>query len=277
MDNSKKPRHIRDIAHLYLSRLPRKSGERRRRVFVLASSRECFGGFHAANIALGFVRNGFAVELIEASGRLPCAGYFLRLPPEIYIKHRTQSPNESLSALGGVSVRYSHAPPTGGANGPAPGLAVGPRRGRAGTIEVVHLPPAGDMEAMKNVLDVMPDAIAPSAVPRAVVLAPDEARAREAGRNAFSGMPAVDWTTLSLEKRITTTDRPADTGHSLGYLVGWRTLLSDPVPCVVRDPESHVSRSYLSICDALVLPGAGLKERNEGKSPRRSASLGQIR
>jgi hypothetical protein len=276
MKDSHKPRHIRDIAHLYLSRLPKKGGKRRRRVYVTAANRECFGAYHAVNLALGFARNGFAVELLEMSGVLPCAGYFLRLPPRVYIKHKARSPEEPLSALGGISVRFAAGPEKGSENAPTPGLAVGPRQERAATVEVVHLPPATDIESLERSLSETAEAVSDGEV-RALVLASDEAEARETGRRVFRRRPTIDWTTLSLEKRITSAKRSKERRRSLGYLVGWRSLLSDPVPCVVRDPESHVSRSYLALCDALVSPGSIVKELNDGKSPRRSTSLGQVR
>lgn len=273
MEDFRKPRHIRDIAHLYLSRA--KSDRRVTRVWVTAVSRECFGAYHAANLALGIARKGHAVDLVEVSGVLPCAAYFLRLPPRVYLKHKAQAPEEPLSALGGITVRFSleeriEAPDLG-----SDGLAVGaPSRGSGRRVEVVHLPPASEFESLQASLARAREKADGGDV-RALILATDESRARDAGRRFLTGQEGVQWSTLSLERRVTAGDRSRNGGRSLGYLVGWRQLLSDPVPCVVRDPESHVSRSYLSICDVLVSAGSIAKERNDRNPRRRTASLGQ--
>lgn len=275
MDDFRKPRHIRDIAHLYLSRMPARADGRVTRVWVMAASRECFGAYHAANLALGIASKGHAVELVEASGVLPCAAYFLRLPPRVYLKHKEQSPEEPLSALGGITVRFSVEKRAEQQDPAAPGFAVGGPSRRCGRrVEVVHLPPASDTGSLQACLALARESAGKDGV-RALILAADESKAREVGRRTMGEQPGIHWSTLSLERRLTAGDRARNGGRSLGYLVGWRQLLSDPVPCVVRDPESHVARSYLSICDALVSAGSIAKERNDRNPRRRAASLGQ--
>jgi hypothetical protein len=275
MDDFRKPRHIRDIAHLYLSRMPAKPDRHVTRVWVVAASRECFGAYHAANLALGIAGKGHSVELIEASGVIPCAAYFLRLPPRVYIKHKTISPNEPLSALGGITVRFSLDPRDEEQERALQGIAVGGRSRRSGRrVELVHLPPAGETESVQASVTLAGSGAGSDEV-RALVLAADESTARDTGHRTFDAHPRVRWSTLSLERRLTAGDRSAESGRSLGYLVGWHSLLSDPVPCVLRDPESHVARSYLSICEALVTPGSTAKERNERTKRPRAASLGQ--
>jgi hypothetical protein len=283
MDDSPKPRHIRNIAHLYISRVAAKQSDPPTRVFVVAVSRECFGAYHAANIALGFEQKGYEVELSEISGVLPCSAYFMRLPPRVYIGHKAKSPHEALSALGRVSIRFSLSRDRSTGDALSGGLEVGPRRRSAGVVEVYHLPPLGDIEALERVLEESVESAGTqsgrsmAARPTAVVLAPNEPEARRAGRRLFENRTWVDWSTLSLDDRPERPMRTGNTRRCLGYLTGWRSLLSDPLPCVVRDPGSHVSRSYLSICDALISPGNAGKRRYDNRKSQRETSLGQIR
>jgi hypothetical protein len=256
MEDHNKPRHIRDIAHLYLSRLPARS--QRQHIWLIAESRECFGAYHAANLALGLARKGTAVEMVEVSGVLPCTAFFLRLPPQVYIKHKAQYPQEPLSALGGVKVRFALEEPAGPKNG----------------VELVHLPPDSDRETLQFCLGRLRENETGQRA-QAIVFATDGWRALDVGQRLFGAEPAMRWSTLSLERTSPTAGGLETAGRSLGYLMGWRQLLSDPVPCVVRDPESHLATSYLSICDALVSSGNKTKAKNERYPSRRSATFGR--
>jgi hypothetical protein len=285
MGDFQKPRHIRDIAHLFISRSAAKDSAPARRVYVVAVSRECFGAYHAANLALGFGRKDYAVELLEVSGVLPCSAYFLRLPPRVYIRHKVRSPHEALSALGRISIRFSLPGDRENADVAATGIEVGPRRRSAGAVEVYHLPPMCDLDSLERVLAEtveLGDTTATSSASgrvraKAVVLAPRESEARKAARRLFQNRTAVDWSTLSLDDRFGGSVGSSSSRRCLGYLAGWRSLLSDPLPCVVRDPGSHVSRSYLSVCDALLSPGSSEEEKHDNRRSRRAASLGQFR
>jgi hypothetical protein len=279
MENHNKPRHIRDIAHLYLSRLPAKGKSRRSVIYVAAASGDCFGAYHAANIALCCQQQGHRVRLFELSGQLPCCGYFLRLPPSVYIKQKKEFPREELSALGGISISFSVPDPAGDTRGPAQGVAAGFRRSSGSGLDIVHLPPAASREAAEQALrsaEFLHEGVAPLSV-RAVVLAMDDHAASVAGGRLFGKRNSIDWVILSLNR-----NRPggANTGvfrQSLGYLAGWRPLLADPLPCVVRDPESHVSRSYFSISEALQTPSGATRERYDTTKPQPPKSVGRFR
>lgn len=285
MDDIQKPRHIRDIAHLYISRLAAKDAAPATRVFVVAVSRECFGAYHAANLGLGFASKEYAVELVEVSGVLPCSAYFLRLPPHVYVRQKVTSPDESLSALGRVSIRFSVTGKRDNVESPAAGVETGGVRRSKGRIDVYHLPPASDPESLDNVLEAALGSVEAGTGPeagglyraRAIVLAPKHSEAQKAARSLFENRAAVDWRTLSLNDRSGGTPGAGDGGHCLGYLAGWRAKLSDPLPSVVRDPGSHMSRSYLSICDALISRGSAGRVGYDSRRPRRAASLGQLR
>lgn len=127
-----RPRHIRDIAHLYLSRQKAVV----RTVTLSANSREHFSGFHAANLSVAFVRAGYSVRLFELSGLLPDSCYFLSLPSEI-----TFSPSRQrfgpVAALDGITVFFSRVAPVPSPSG-------------AGTIDLVHGPPESVEDSAKS-------------------------------------------------------------------------------------------------------------------------------
>jgi hypothetical protein len=251
MERNSKPRHIRDIAHLYLSRLPEKRNGRHSLLYIAASSVDCFGAYHAANIALCLQQRGQRVRLIDLSGNLPCCAYFLKLPPRVYIKQKKENPGEELSALAGISVCFeapgSHAAKPGGEEGIVAGF-----RPRAGSqIDIVHLPPASASDAAEAALRSC-ESLPGVRNATAAVLAPDDRTAQMAGGRLFGSRSGIDWVTLALSRKPRAEEHEGSFRQSLGYLAGWRPLLSDPLPCVVRDPESHLSRSYFSVSEALI-------------------------
>ena len=81
------------------------------------------------------------------------------------------------------------------------------------------------------------------------------------------GQNDLDW-----NKEITAT--PNDIGFDYSFIM---PATNDRVPCVLRDPQSHVARSYLSVCDVLAAAGSNVKERNDGKNTPGRASFGQFR
>jgi hypothetical protein len=279
MGNHNKPRHIRDIAHLYLSRLPEKSNRHRVLLYIAASAPNCFGAFHATNIALSFQQRGYRVRLIELSGVLPCCAYFLGLPPRVYLKQKKEFPDEELSALGGVSIRFAPPETAAGGHESAPGVPAGFRRRPTSRIDIVHLPPVlADRTAGRAFRSTGPllDAFGVDRV-RAVVLAPDDHGALVAGGRLFGARNTVDWVTLSVQRNPRTEVQGGKLRQSLGYLAGWRALLSDPLPCVVRDPDSHVSRSYYAVSEALFSRPNATRESHDATERKPSESAGRLR
>jgi hypothetical protein len=281
MEELQRPRHIRDIAHLYLSRTKSREIAPRRLILVTAASRNDFPGYHAANLALGFAQRGFAVNLFELSGLLPCSGYFLCLPPRVYLKHKSHSPQDPLSAVGGVTISFAPGENAVGTTGPAEIDDSSTRRLQ--TVELVHIPPLEYPERIEAVVsEVLRDG---ASGPRAVVFGATSAQAADVGKRAFRNGRAVDWFTVSLEgrDRLTANEKSAGQPTNLGYLPGWRRLLSDRVPCVLRDPASRVSRSYLSVCDALAMrfgasprgPGPGGEWHHESGTFARTTGAGR--
>jgi len=279
MENHNKPRHIRDIAHLYLSRLPAKGKNRRSVIYVTSASSDCFGAYHAANIALCCQQQGHRVRLFELSGQLPCCAYFLRLPPSVYIKQKKEVPREELSALGGISISFAVPDPAGDTRGPAQGITAGFRARSGSGLDIVHLPPVSSREAAEQALlsaRMLHEGVAPSSV-RAVVLAMDDHAASVAGGRLFGKRDSIDWVVLSLNRNQPGEASKGVFRQSLGYVAGWRPLLSDPLPCVLRDPDSHVSRSYFSISEALQTPTHATRERHDVAKSQPSKSVGRFR
>jgi len=281
MDNNRRPRHIRDIAHLYISQSAPKDQRPATRVFVTATTKECFGGYHAANIALGFSQTGCRVKLLELSNVLPGSAYFLRLPPKVYVKRRTNSLScgvESFSALNGIRVYFDVPGDMVGDDVIETGIKAGQHGRQSRAVEVIHLPPVADHESLHDMLGTVVGSSGTQRQARALVLAPTEADAREAGRTVFGRWPSISWVTLSIRERTRPPIGRSNGGQHLGYLAGWRPLLADPLPSLVRDPESHVSRSYLSICDALMSLANTVESRHDGTTKnKRSSTFGRLR
>jgi hypothetical protein len=276
MERKSKPRHIRDIAHLYLSRLPEKRSGRRTLLYIVASSVDCFGAFHAANIALCLQQRGRRVRLFELSGILPCSAYFLRLPPRVYIKQKKEHPGEELSALGGISICFEVPGSSAESLGEEQGVIAGFRPRSGSQIDIVHLPPADAHDAAEAALRSCDPLLDVKSV-TAAVLAPDDHTAQMAGGRLFGSRSGVDWVTLALARNPRVEAEGASFRPSLGYLAGWRPLLSDPLPCVVRDPESHVSRSYFSVGEALISRSNSPGDKDANAKSKRPKPAGRFR
>jgi hypothetical protein len=207
------PRNIRDIAHLYISR--RRRGALR--IILSGARREWFPGFHAANLAAAFAVDGYAVRLVERSGLLPNAGFFMGLPPAAYAAPG-RADVSSVSALGGVDVWFT-PPPPGVADASLSGSEV---------VELVHAPPLDAEVEFAYSGD-------------HVVFVTGEAS--DADR-----LPRVwSWTL-----HVGDGDGSEQGGTTpLGRISRWRYALREPVPAVVRDPGSTLAQSYRECCERL--------------------------
>ena len=132
MLNSQKPRHIRDIAHLYLSRIkkPVTSFPPAPALILVADDKRCLPGFHAANLAAGLSAKGLRVRFTETSGLLPNAGYYMFLPPERYIHWNRRKQGPIYSGMAGIKIGFQAA-----------GLSSEPGTPAAKEIRIFHLPP----------------------------------------------------------------------------------------------------------------------------------------
>ena len=106
MNDGQKRRHIRDIAHLYISGSRQREPAPRSCLVIAGENKRCFPGFHAANLAAALAVRGCDVRLHERSGLLPNAGFYLALPPARYIRW-DKSESETDPGLAGVTVDCS--------------------------------------------------------------------------------------------------------------------------------------------------------------------------
>ena len=228
-------RHIRDIAHLYLSRAPNRrfgTGDARRPLTLLVAATDsgCFPGFHIANLAAALCARGHRVNVVERSGIVPNTAYFLALPPRVHLGGSSRLESEWVSAMAGIRVAFASR-----------GDRVDETTG--GDIEIMHLPPLwdGDKHPVEG-----------GAEPRPILLIASGHRVRSgeihnvmAERYGPSAWRAILYTDSGPKS-------PPQEFLDLGTLPVWRNLLTDRVPAVMRDPNARVAKSYKTVCDELM-------------------------
>jgi hypothetical protein len=239
MAESRKPRHIRDIAHLYLSRLQSPSHGPRATLLITSSSKKCFSGFHAANIAAAFASKCMNTILFELSGLLPNAGYFMALPPQRYIRWSVLEGERAIPALAGIKLSFSLRTHTG----------FGRNAGRP-RIDLIHLPPVFPAQPFQTVLESLQEQVDK----QAAVLFFDMDAGGDGGLVKSALGRDTEWVIFNANldsetSAIAAEDRSNDLGH-LGY---WESRLHDRVPIVIRVPESALARTYSSMCDTILL------------------------
>ncbi|MBI4720081.1 MAG: hypothetical protein HY770_02405 [Chitinivibrionia bacterium] len=239
MSESTRPRHIRDIAHLYLSRVQSSVPATHGRIVLCGESRDCLPAVHAANIAAAFALGGarsdppLEVRLFDVSGLLPNAGYFFGLPPQVYLRRQTMEDGETHPALAGVTVVFTlacRAKP----DSPLP----------RSILDVVHIPPLERRERfyaslaelrkqpVENTLFVLLQAANSAAAGLREEVSPRL-------RNAPCYNIGVEWTGDGwFPERI-------------GTVTGWKSSATDRIPAVCRDPHSILAGRYYSLVDGL--------------------------
>ena len=228
------PRHVRDIAHLYLSRM-RRPGAGGVRLVVAGMSAGVIPAFHVANLALAAGVRGLSAR-IEDRSELPInAGCFLGLDPSCWVA-REDGPLAPVAAFARVSFTLicERESPVMGSSPPDSGERV----------EVVHIAPfdAGPEHARALPLaisDVVPTVVLYLAECDAEPRPWRELREREGvvGRVAYVAQAAVG------------------DGCS-GVFTRWKRSLTDPLPVMVRDPESRLARQYTGVLSKLLAAAA---------------------
>ena len=229
------PRHIRDIAHLYLSRR-QTSAPAVVSILVTAASHECFSGLHVANLAVAFSARKFTVRLYDLSGTLPNASFYLAHPPKLYLGERSWGQEAFHPALCGVSAAVDAVPP--------PAQDVGDRQSQ---VHLIHLPslqaPAMLRERVGEASTVL--------TPNRWTLVLHDTRGVD--------LATMEWLRREVEPQRTFTVTVGDPGpplvpraEYLGGLGAWKPLVADRVPVVVREPQARASLEYLSVCDSML-------------------------
>ncbi len=235
MTKEPRPRHIRDIAHLFLSRR-QASAPAVVSILVTAAGRECFSGLHVANLAMAFATRKFTVRLYDLSGTQPNASFYLAHPPKIYLGERTWGQEAFHPALCGVSVAVDAVPP--------PAQDAGDRQSQ---VQLIHLPP---LQAPATLRDRVGDATS-VLTPNRWTLVLHDTRGVD--------LAAMEWLRREVEPQRTFTVTVGDPGpplvpraEHLGGLGAWKPLVVDRVPVVVREPQARASMEYLAVCDSML-------------------------
>ena len=232
-----KPRRIRDIAHIYLSRLDRKP-ESQYCVVVAGTRRECLSGFHTANIAAALSQRGCSVRVRDLSGLVPNAAYFLALPAAVHLAAADRETSEWYSALGGIALTFS-------SKSAEPAASKGP------VVDLYHAPPGESADAHRSVVARV------AAHKGAMFVTLDD------------GDPAgltgdISYRVGALGPGVVV---PAGASVSKGRIERWGTAVSDPVPAVVRDPGSMLARCFSEICEQLLKPAVRPQTMEHDEKP----------
>lgn len=251
MLENRKPRHIRDIAHLYISRSRQASRPAGSIVWLSGDDRKSFPGLHAANLAAALAASGCAVRLLDRSAVLPNAGYYMMLSPAQYLRWQDRGHGLALG-LGGVEVDCSRDDH----RGPPPGLLTD-------RLALVHLPPLSSPERLQRELRTALRCVGAPSLAVIVTSTPPSQR-------LVLGSALGEWTPGAVcALRVApepggaavhvppgTTPRPARTDAAaaaeLGCVAGWESGLADRVPVVVRSPHAVESRAYRAAAEALL-------------------------
>jgi len=244
-------RHIKDIAHLYLSRLEQPKTGASLTVLVAGAHRDTHPAFHASNLAAALAKQTSArVDLVDVSGLLPNSGYYLSLAPNIYLSSRTIPER---AGMGGVELSFAVGqmltPGAGGAS-------IGGRTTDSTGIRVIHIPPMEFSEPFIRGRNMAIASIDQGTVALLCVGFPS----RQSIRRLPAGIAVF---------RLAVDQGPGtDVANvvDLGVLTDWRSAVADRLPAVIRDTRTPLARSYLSISDAIMArSGSNQRRRNEGK------------
>jgi len=260
MTEPTRPRHIRDIAHLYLSRrrTPETSGTGRALDLLLTSSgRDCMPGFHAANIATVFAQKNAEVRVYELSGVLPNASFYFAHPAALYLGRLDGARARFLPALPGVSVAFD--------------LDARPGRGH------------GERERVVTLYCLPPDDAAdgPDFWRRLAGSTNDRWQLHLAGDGARNGARPTPSAGVTARGRFVLDVGVAEQARggeaSVGGLGDWRWALVDRLPVVLRNPTSRLAAAYHSTCESVLARITSRRGVHDGESSRRAISSGRPR
>jgi hypothetical protein len=174
---------------------------------------------------------------------MPCSGYFLAMPPRVYVKQKREFPRDPVAAVDGVTLTFSGPADEGRRAGW--NTMVDGEGGRDGVIDLIHTPPVCELDAFAAAVEALAEPGGPAE--NVVLLAGDAEGAGAAWKKIqpIVGMGAGKHTILLGKRRRENAQYPTT-------LANWRRSLSDRLPCVIRDPNSHLSQSYLGICNTII-------------------------
>jgi len=231
-----RPRNIRDIAHLYLSRRVIHTPASSLNIFLTASSKDCFSGFHTANLAAAFSKQKACVRVFELSGLLPNAAFYFSHSPHVYLGWEKVSPREFAPALNAISVAFD----------PVRLMSEFPQD-RGLRVNLIHLPPAG-VDGQSAVF--LKRVVGRCARERwAIYLTPDGS---VCDPDVLRWLGSRATFSLTVDNGSGSTRPPAVATGSLGSISRWRMALKDRVPVVFRNPNTGLSRQYMAISESIL-------------------------
>jgi hypothetical protein len=217
------PRHIRDIAHLYLSRM-HGPGSGAARVIVAGIGAEVVPAFHVASLALAAASRGIPVRIVEASGLPVNAGCFLGLDPRCWVPGVGRA-SAAVAAFPRVTFTLTDEPDAAVARDPA----------AEGAIDIVHAPPWSSGVEHTRALE---RALARAGPATVLYLAERDEEPRPwrqtNGRADVARCVAF----------VTRAGHAAAGDGCAGVFTHWMRALTDPLPVAMRDPGSRLARQY---------------------------------
>jgi len=266
MSETGKPRHIRDIAHIYLSRLQSSRSVAHDRLVVCGETRKTFPAFHTAALAASVALKGSAapapldVTVFDVSGILPNVGYYFALPAQTYLARNHDRCAVRVTALMGVKLAYSwHR------NDLRSTVASSPR------FEIHHIPPYEDRKRFQHALTGIRRAPAGNTV--FLFITQDGERLSDMREAVSSCMGETPVYTLGIG-----TGPPEFIANQVGTVTAWESSVADRIPTVCRDPLSTLARSYQSICEGLLYKIRENRREYGGSGiHRRSSRLNAVR
>lgn len=234
------PRHIRDIAHLYLSRMRRPTGGGVRLV-VAGMSADVIPAFHVANLALAAAVRGISACIEDRSGLPVNAGCFLGLDPSCWVA-RADGTAAPVAAFARVTFILSPEDLP---------LAWSSRAEFAHGMEIVHVPPLNAGAEHTRAIHLETSHAATTVVLYLAERDNEPRPWREASEH-----PGV----VRRVVYVTRAGRGGDEGGCSGTLTRWKRALTDPLPVVVRDPDSRLARQYMGALSKLLADTASTAE-----------------
>lgn len=267
MLENRKPRHIRDIAHLYISRPQARTEAPTVSVCVAAENKRCIPGFHVANIAAALSVKNCPVRVLDRSGLLPNVGYYMSLNPARYIRRAVEGAGLT-AGMAGVEIDCCPEGPR-----------VVPQAFRYARVELVHLPPLSHEDRFEEAAREMKKRTGTVGILLILRVGPADESGR-AGALAAELGPAATFSLVLAELHSGRAAEPvgpwagAPGTVDLGRIVDWERALDDRVPPVIRSPGSALAQTYRSVSEALLFKVNDLGRKQDASRVGVSSGIG---
>lgn len=240
MSEPGKPRHIRDIAHIYLSRMQSTRPAAHDRLLVCGESRATISAFHTAAMAAAFAMKGASghaaldVRVFEVSGVLPNTGYYFALPAHLCLGFGADTSPAWTTALFDLKVCFTENPE------PAEALYGGSSR-----LEIYHVPPYENRDRFLRMIERLRRK--PAGNTLCIYVTHDGSGVDEAQAAMSTLQEMARFCTLHVGPGSGIAD-----SRQLGCVRGWESRVTERIPAVCRDPRATLVRRYDSICEGLI-------------------------